>query len=624
VSAENLLTLAGQIIFLLLGALTLVDFLRHRQSGRLDVALMFSSVAVSILLSELRDSNGAQLPWLIAVGNLALVAQPYLLLRLVRYFRSVPGPVQTASAVGLLASWILIVAAQPLPSASALVVLVYFVFVEGYATVAFVRGALTTTGVTHWRLSLAALGSGLVAAVIFLAVATAMLPDIAGVSNSLVRSGIVLAALAYYLGFVPPQSLRRAWQLSELYRFLRASANRTVPQSAEKALDQLCRSATRAVGGLAGIVALWDGTERRLTTRASDAPKLRTSTFSTSDGVIGRAWQARQPTVALARAALGEDAARALGLVNADALYAVPLLSGERAWGLLLVCLRRGPLFVEDDLDLLTLLAEQTANVLEATELVARHRTLVEAAPDAIVTVNQDGSIILVNAQAEKLFGYRRDELLGKPVEMLLPDRLQGVHTRHRLDYSANPHTRPMGIGLSLAGRCKDGREIPVEVTLSPLRTETEVYTISVVRDITERKQAQDKLRYERDLMQALLDNLPYMIYFKDTASRFIRINTVQAAVLGVAEPEQAIGKTDFDFQWDEISTVSRAEEQRIMETGEKVIDRIEFNPTKDGRPRWITSTKAPIRDRAGTIYGLVGISRDITEQKQIEDKSIN
>ena len=123
-----------------------------------------------------------------------------------------------------------------------------------------------------------------------------------------------------------------------------------------------------------------------------------------------------------------------------------------------------------------------------------KFRGLLEAAPDAFVIVNTEGRIEIVNAQAEEVFGYSRYELHGKPIEVLVPESLRDSHREHRRSYQANPWKRPLGIGHHLVGRRKDGSEFPVEIGLSPLETENGILMISVVRDITERKQAEEKL----------------------------------------------------------------------------------------------------------------------------------
>jgi protein-histidine pros-kinase len=129
-------------------------------------------------------------------------------------------------------------------------------------------------------------------------------------------------------------------------------------------------------------------------------------------------------------------------------------------------------------------------------------RGLLEAAPDAIIVVDRDGRILLVNGQTERLFGYSRAELLGLAVEVLVPARLAGGHPEHRRRYVADPHLRPMGAGLDLLGRRKDGTEFPVEISLSPLRTEHGLLVTSAVRDITDRKRLEENIREQNQALE--------------------------------------------------------------------------------------------------------------------------
>jgi PAS domain S-box-containing protein len=125
----------------------------------------------------------------------------------------------------------------------------------------------------------------------------------------------------------------------------------------------------------------------------------------------------------------------------------------------------------------------------------ARFRGLLEAAPDCVVIVDLGGTIQMVNRQTEVLFGYPREELLGQPVEMLMPERFRGRHHGHRMNYADDPHTRPMGVGLELFGRREDGSEFPVEISLSPMSSEDESVVISIIRDVTGRKETEQRLR---------------------------------------------------------------------------------------------------------------------------------
>ncbi|SNQ62512.1 PAS domain-containing sensor histidine kinase [Candidatus Methanoperedens nitratireducens] len=125
-----------------------------------------------------------------------------------------------------------------------------------------------------------------------------------------------------------------------------------------------------------------------------------------------------------------------------------------------------------------------------------------EFAPDAIVVVNREGHIVRVNTATEKMFGYTRDELLGKTVEILVPERFRERHVEQRNGYFIKPRVRSLGLGMGLYGRRKDGNEFPADIMLSPLETAGGMLVLSVVRDITERRQAEEELRRAHDELE--------------------------------------------------------------------------------------------------------------------------
>lgn len=170
---------------------------------------------------------------------------------------------------------------------------------------------------------------------------------------------------------------------------------------------------------------------------------------------------------------------------------------------------------------------------------------------------------------------------------------------------------------------CQDKSIKWVRVYAHPIWDEKQnrlVGIVGAVRDITARKQAEAELAFERDLLQQFMDNIPDTVYFKDTASRFIRINKAQARLLRLHDPQEAYGKTDLDFQSPTLAQGFLAEEQQLVASGEAIINRIEFNPTPDGQPRWFSATKVPVKDGSGRVTGIIGVSRDVTDEKRVEE----
>jgi PAS domain S-box-containing protein len=153
-------------------------------------------------------------------------------------------------------------------------------------------------------------------------------------------------------------------------------------------------------------------------------------------------------------------------------------------------------------------------------------RDLVESMPDGIVVADQDGSIVLANSMAERLFGYAPSELQGRLVDDLLPQRFRGSHAGHRRDYQAQPRSRTMGIGMALSGLRKDGSEFPVEISLSPIRMGDGQLVVSAVRDIGGRIQAERKFR-------GLLESAPDAIIIVDRSGRIVIVNSQTERLFG-------------------------------------------------------------------------------------------
>src|SRR6516164_4359715 len=251
-------------------------------------------------------------------------------------------------------------------------------------------------------------------------------------------------------------------------------------------------------------------------------------------------------------------------------------------------------------------------------ETEERFRLVVESAPNAIVMINGGGNIVLVNSQSEKHFGYRREELLGQPIEILVPERFRGKHVGHRAGYWASPAARSMGTGRELYGRRKDGSECPVEIGLSPIQTSEGLLVLSAILDITERKRAEEALRESEQRWRSLTEALPQLVWSAtpDGACDYFSMQWTQHT--GVPESDL------LGWRWLATLHPDDREPTRKLWT-DSVAGRgpydVEYRVRRrDGVYRWFKTRGTPIRDSQGRIFKWFGTCTDITDLREIEE----
>ncbi len=285
---------------------------------------------------------------------------------------------------------------------------------------------------------------------------------------------------------------------------------------------------------------------------------------------------------------------------------------------------------------------------------------LLESAPDAMLIVDERGNILLANSQTEKLFGYRWEELVGQPVEMLMPPRFRDGHAQHRGHFFAAPRLRPMGAGLDLYGLRRDGSEFPVEISLNPIASEGGTLITSSIRDVSDRKRADQELRrayaeldqrvLERTaelekLTTALLTRIgmheqtenelrqseerfrllvegakDYAIFMLNPEGRVVSWNAAAERIYGFTA-EEAIGSSLSRFHPPEdqhAETPQYALEQAAA-TGR--FEEENWRTRKDGQRFWASTVTTALRDERGNLRGFSRITRDVTERRELEHR---
>jgi signal transduction histidine kinase len=366
-SARTLLEGLTWVLYLLLGAVTVRAAILRPRRFLIDTALFFAVVAVIILASALNALLQTPLAALGSITEILLMTLPYLLLRLIDGFTNVPSWVMTGSLLGLaLSIAALVLMRTPTPTPIILLLVLYFVGLGFYATMLVVREARRATGVTQRRLDAVAGGSLMLALTIMVAGLGQFLPPQRGFWSAVGLILGLLSGLFYYLGFSPPAVLRRAWQEPELRDFLADAAQLPLLVETTAILRALERGAAAALGVTTASIGIWNEQRQRLA-----FVDLGDGTVEVPSGemLAGRAF-AQQQSIFSADATRDDPAHAASYLsAKAKAILAAPITAGEQRLGVLVAYAAQPPVFAEDDLALVQLLARQAAVILDYIRL---------------------------------------------------------------------------------------------------------------------------------------------------------------------------------------------------------------------------------------------------------------
>jgi PAS domain S-box-containing protein len=251
--------------------------------------------------------------------------------------------------------------------------------------------------------------------------------------------------------------------------------------------------------------------------------------------------------------------------------------------------------------------------------LVRRFRELLEFVPDSMVVADQEGRILLANRQVQELLGYEPGELIGQPLEILLPERFRARHVEHRAAYLRDPHPRAMGASLTLFARRKDGSEVQVEISLRPVQEPEGLVTIAAMRDVTERRKMQDALRASDERSRLLVDSVrEYAIYMLDPEGRVRTWNAGAERIHGYSGPD-ILGRHFSAFYPPEEAAAARPQRELAAAVRNGQYREEGWRLRSDGSRFQADVTVTPLFDPDGTLRGFAKVTRDISERKGAE-----
>jgi signal transduction histidine kinase len=462
---EQGLDLLTQIPFFLILLVVIRDAARNPYRANVDIALFFGALMVAVSAGWVTGLLGVEQPrWVAELSRSLAVALPYLLLRLVSDFADVPGPVLRVAEAGLILGIVAIFVWVDLPPAVTLGIVAYFVGFQVYSALKFVRAARREHGVTGRRMQAAAAGSVLLGAAIVVAGLRGILGEADTWGELFLRMALLGAGLAYLAAFAPPGILRRAWQQPELRAFLQRAAVLPWQGDTRAVVRAIEDGAASSFGAERATISLWDP-ESGVLRYVGDSGEGRGT--KPGEFIAGRAFAERRAIFTPNAAADDPDNADIYAAWNARAIMCAPIIAGDEPLGVLAVYGRRTPVFAEEDLDLVQLLADQAGITLKSRQLLEEAAGI--RAREEVTRLRDDflsAAAHDIKTPLTSIMGYsqimemKAEAHPDRPVDMVVLRRVtrEAERLRHLVD-------RLLDVGRAEAGHFATADLEPLELT---------------------------------------------------------------------------------------------------------------------------------------------------------------
>jgi signal transduction histidine kinase len=543
-SADEILSFNTKLLFILLTITAIIDYIRRRSPQRRDFALLASALGYPLAITLIRTFYPLKSSFLDLSGAFALFAQPYFLFRLLQYFRPSRGRMSILILAGFALSCVLLM--TQLVANRALTITLIFAYcsaAEAYSTWGFYQRMRSAVGTLRRRLRIITISSAVFTLAFVINAAKAQIPSL-GISP-IAQAAAAISAILFYLAFIPPRWLRRAWQMEELRDYM--SQARIAPASDTFTADrfqQLSQGAKQATNARASGVLKFDESGHRWSVLATSDQSLFSGLISHGQWLLDRAWQQRSASYTLVKAIPDIDQRRQLQQLAMQSWLMTPIQSQERIWGLLVVALKDRALFIEDDLNVLYLLAQECALLLDNHRLIEELQHYSEQLEHKV----EERTVALQRSNEElRHYAYVASHDLQEPLRMVI-SYLELIERRFpdKLDTEAREF-----IAFAVEGALRMKSLITDLLMYSRLETRSHTFRWIDTQQVLDKTKQMLKVAIEETDAKITNDEMPQVLADEELILQIFQ-NLIANAIKyrSTRQPEIHIGATCKDRLW--------------------------------------------------------------------------